>query len=83
MRVAFIPHALGRAEQRGCTRAEIEQTLRVGERFPAKFGRTGFRLRLPGEWHWRGRLFDPKEIEAYAAPENDGWVVITVIARFW
>ena len=83
MRVVLDPHAVGRAADRGCTVEEIEATVREGERFPARFGRTGFRRAFSGLWRWRGREFDTKEIEAYAVEQPDGWLVITVISRFY
>ena len=83
MRVVLDAHAVGRAADRGCTPAEVESTVREGERFPAKYGRSGFRRKFRGPWRWRGRRFDTKEIEAYAVEQPDGWLVITVISRFY
>ena len=83
MRVTLDSHAAGRAADRGCTVEEIEATVREGERFPAKLGRTGFRRRFRGPWTWRGRQFDTKEIEAYAVEQSAGWLVITVISRYY
>jgi hypothetical protein len=43
MTVRFHAHALARLAERGATEAEVIATIEQGERFPAKFGRTGFR----------------------------------------
>ena len=57
-------------------------TVEDGERFPAKFGRTGFRRNFPFDGIWNGKRYSTKQIEAYAVDEN-GWFVITVIVKFY
>lgn len=57
--------------------------MRSGERFPAKHGRTGFRLNFTGEFTWRGRSFDTKQLEVYAVFEENSWLAITVIVKFF
>ena len=54
----------------------------MGIRSPAKFGRTGFRRNFRFGGRWRGRSYATNRIEAYAVDE-DGWLVITVIARYF
>jgi hypothetical protein len=83
MRVLFHPHALERMLERGAGEAEVMATVLEGERFPAKFGRTGFRRNFPFEGLWRGRNFAVKQVEAYAVEEHDDWLVITVIVRYY
>jgi hypothetical protein len=61
----------------------VTEAVRHGTRFPAKLGRTVFRYDLVGEHHWRGKHFDTKRIEAYAVFEDDRWLVITVIVKFF
>ncbi|MGA8989601.1 MAG: hypothetical protein WB500_04315 [Rhodoplanes sp.] len=39
-----------RAAERGATEEEIVETVRMGERFPAKRGRTAFRRNLAIEY---------------------------------
>jgi hypothetical protein len=69
-------------QERGATEAEVLATVSKGERFPARFGRTGFRrnFRFDGEWH--GRPYATKQVEAYAVAEN-GWLVITVVVKYF
>ena len=55
----------------------------LGERFPAKFGRTGFRRNFPFAGLWRGRRYDTKQIEAFAVFKNEAWLVITVLVKFF
>lgn len=70
-------------EIRGATADEIEITVARGEQFPAKHGRTGFRRNFSGSHQWRGRVFDTKQIEAYAVVEDGDWLVITVIVKYF
>lgn len=43
MVVRLHPHAVARLRERGGTEEEVRTTVRTGERFKARFGRTGFR----------------------------------------
>ena len=81
--VNIHPHARERAAERGVTEAEIRQTVEVGQSFPARFGRTGFRRDFPFDATWRGRIFRTKQVEVYAVPEAGNWLAITVIARYF
>jgi hypothetical protein len=82
MSVRLHPHALERAGERGATEDEVIATVERGEQFPARFGRTGFRRNFPFEGRWRGRRYATKQIEAYAV-EEDGWLVITLIVKYY
>ncbi len=59
------------------------ETVLNGEEFPAKFNRTGFRLNHSLEGLWRGKFYNTKQIEAYAVWENDHWLVITIIVKYF
>ena len=54
----------------------------VGERFEAKFGRIGFRRNFAFDGEWTGKRYGAKQVEAYAV-EEEGWLVITVIVKFF
>jgi hypothetical protein len=82
MKVRLHPHAKGRGAERGATEAEIIAAVREGERFPAKYGRTGFRRNFPFDASWQGRSYRTKQVEAYAV-EEDGWLVITVLVKYF
>lgn len=73
-------NASERIAERGATEAEV--TVAEGERFLAKFGRMGFRRNFAFDSDWDGRRYGTKQVEAYAAEEN-GWLVTTVIVRFF
>ena len=69
--------------ERGATEAEVIATLTEGEQFPAKFGRTGFRRNFVYQKQRRGGFYATKQILAFADRETDGWLVITVIVRYF
>jgi hypothetical protein len=76
-------HAVERMAERGATVAEVEATVIAGERFPARFGRIGFRRNFRFNQHWRGRHYRNKQIEAYAVQEEGEWLVITVVVKYF
>ncbi len=82
MNVRIHPHAAERMQERGATEEEVISTIETGERFPAKFGRSGFRRNFPFDGAWRGKPYNAKQIEAFAIEEN-GWLVITVIVKYY
>ncbi|MBU0610683.1 MAG: DUF4258 domain-containing protein [Armatimonadetes bacterium] len=82
MPVRLHPHAIERAAERGVTQAEVVATVEGGEEFAAKYGRSGFRRNFVFDDVFRGRHYLTKQVEAYAVKE-DGWLVITVIARYF
>jgi hypothetical protein len=73
---------VARLKERGATEEEVISTVRGGERFPAKFGRVGFRRNFVYNATWRGWFFATKQVEAIAV-EEDEWVVITAIVRYF
>lgn len=83
MKVLLHPHAVQRLPERGASEEEVIETVLRGEDFPAKFDRTCFRLNHPLEGVWRGKPYNTKQIEAYAVQENDYWLVITIIVKYF
>jgi len=69
--------------ERGATEEEVEATIRGGERFPARFGREGFRRNFSFDGTWRGRRYGMKQIEAFATYEEGDWLVISVIVKYF
>jgi Domain of unknown function (DUF4258) len=76
-------HARERMRERGASEAEVEATIRDGERFPAKFGREGFRRNFRFDGLWRGRRYRMKQIEAFDIYEDGDWLVISVIVKYF
>lgn len=56
--------------ERGATEREVINTVNLSERFPAKFGRTGFRRNFAFSGEWLGRAYSTKQIEVYAVEED-------------
>ena len=83
MNVRLHPHARVRLAERGTTEREILATVESGEKFPARFGRTGFRRNFAFAGEWLGRKYSTKQVEAYAVEEEGGWLVITVLVKFF
>ena len=83
MAVRLHPHARERLAERGATEAEVVATVSRGGSFPAKLGRTGFRRNFPFGGKWRGRHYINKQVVAYAVRERRGWLVITVVTKFF
>ena len=83
MTIRCHPHALARMEERGTSEEEVIETVKAGERFAAKFGRTGFRRNFAFGETWRGKQFNTKQVEAYAVQEGTDWLVITVLTRYF
>jgi len=83
MAIRIHPHARERMIERGTNEEEVISTVERGEPFPAKFGRCGFRRNFRHDGMWRGKYYANKQIEVFATPEGDEWIIITVIARYY
>lgn len=83
MAVRLHPHALERLEERNASESEVVATVTLGEQFPAKFGRTGFRRNFRYNSEWHGKYYRTKQVEAFAIQQGADWLVITVITRFF
>lgn len=83
MSVEILPHAMERATERGATVDEINLTVKSGETFPAKHGRVAFRRNFNFDGEWNGKFYQFKQIEAFAEKENNNWIVITVIVKYF
>jgi len=83
MSVQIHPHARTRMLERGVTEQETVAAVEGGECFPARLGRMAFRRNFVYNTVWRGRFYRTKQVEAIAVKEQEDWVVITVLARFF
>jgi hypothetical protein len=70
-------------QERGATEEEACLTVREGERFDAKLSRTGFRRNFACRGTWRGNRYSAKQVEAIAEKEGSGWLVVTVVVRYF
>jgi hypothetical protein len=76
------PHARERMRERR-HRGGSRGCIRDGERFSAKFGRQGFRRNFHFGNTWLGRNFAMKQVEAIGVREDDDWLVISVIVKYF
>lgn len=83
MPIRIHPHAAARLLERGGTADEVTATIELGEKFAARFGRSGFRRNFTFDGVWRGKQYSTKQVEAYAVQEGGDWLVITVIVRYF
>jgi hypothetical protein len=60
MAVRFHPHAQERMVERGASEQEVLAAVEKGERFEAKFDRTGFRRNFVFEKQWQGKYYKAK-----------------------
>jgi hypothetical protein len=81
--IKLHPHAKERLVEQGASEQEVIATVENGEIFPAKYGRTGFRRNFSFNSMWRGKYYSIKQIEAYAVKENGGWIIITIVTRYF
>lgn len=83
MTINFHPHAKNRIIEWGATEEEIILTVEKGERFLAKYGRTGFRRNFIFQKKWGEKSYNTKQLEVFAVKENNDWLVLTVITRYF
>lgn len=83
MNIKFHPHAEERLLERGATKEEVIITIESGERFSAKYGRIGFRRNILFQNNWRNKFYNTKQLEVYAVQENNTWVVISIITKYF
>ena len=74
-------HAVARMRERGASEGAIASTLTGGERFGAKFGRSGFRRNFVFDGLWHGRRYHMKQVEVFAVREDGDWLVISVLVK--
>jgi hypothetical protein len=83
MIVQIHPHARQRMRERGATADQVRRTILIGHSTPAKFGRTQFSQVFSFNASWNGKFYARKRIDAFAAKIPRGWIVITLIVRYF
>jgi hypothetical protein len=83
MAIKIHPHAAERMRERGTNAEEIEKTIETGERFPAKFGRTGFRRNFPFNGIWNKKEYKTKQVEVIAVNEGGDWIAVTTLVKYF
>lgn len=83
MAIIIHPHSAERMKERGTNEEEVKKTIETGERFQAKFGRTGFRRNFSFNDIWNNKKYNTKQVEVIAVNEDDNWVAVTVLVRYF
>lgn len=83
MAIKIHPHARERMKERGASVDEISKVVEMGEKFPGKYGRTGFRRNFSFNGLWRGKRYHTKQIEVFAIEEGEDLIVISVIVKYF
>ena len=78
-----LPHSKSRMRERGATEKEIKLTVETGEKFTAKFGRTGFRRNFIFNKNWLGKFYKMKQLEVYTVKEGEDLIILTVIVKYF
>jgi hypothetical protein len=81
--IRILPHARTRMRERGATVAEVRQCVDGGQQAIAKFGRTRFRRVFRFDQTWNGARYAHKQIDAFAATIPGGWLMVTVIEKYF
>ena len=83
MNVTLHPHAKARLAERGATESRGRGDSSRGRTIPGKVWPSGFRRNFSCQSHWRGKFYATKQIIAFAASAPDGWLVITLIVKYY
>ncbi len=83
MNIRIHPHTEERMKERGASRKEVKETVRHGQSFPAKFGRTGFKKNFVFEGTWRNKIYSAKKVEAYCEKSGNDWIVVTIMVKYF
>ena len=78
MEIRIDPHTLERAEERGTSRAEIEDVVKNGFPIPAKRDRLGKARIYEFKQEWLGKHYEQKRIEVIYILEEEVVVTVTV-----
>jgi hypothetical protein len=81
--IEFSQHAREQMVERGASEDEVIETIRTGERVPAKRGRQGYRTNFQYNRRWGGRIYAIKQVLAIVAEEPDALVVVTVYTFYF
>ena len=81
--VEIHQHAIERMVERGITSDEIIETIGLGETYPAKFERTAFERDFEYNSKWMGKKYKIKQVEVIVVKEENKYVVVTVISRYF
>ena len=79
----LIRHAGDRAAQRGASASEVGKAVREGRPEPVRDGRVMYRLNLPYNALWQGKLYAIKQIAPIIVETDLELVVVTVLVFYF
>lgn len=83
MKLIFHQHSILRMKERGVSLKEVEGAIATGEKFMAKFERTGYRKNFVINGIWKDKRYNIKQVEVYTVLEDKNLIVITVMAKYF
>jgi len=83
MKIKIHPHAQERMLERGATKEEIIAAIENGESFIGKHNRIGFRRNFVFDNYWNKKYYKNKQLEVISKKENNDWLVLTVIVKYF
>lgn len=82
MELRIEDHAIERAEERGASLTEIQDTLERGQASRAKGNRFAKSLVFPYESDWRGKYYEQKHVQVIYVVEGDVAIAVTVYVYY-
>lgn len=80
--ITFSEHAIKQMNDRGAYQEEVIQTIRTGEKLPAKHGRSGYRHNFQYNNKWGNKFYHIKQIIPIVKEEKS-IIVITVYVFYF
>ena len=80
--IIFSEHAIKQMVERGASREEVIQTIRNGERIPAKHGRIAYRHNFQYNSKWGNKFYSIKQVIPIIK-EGKSIIVVTVYSFYF
>jgi hypothetical protein len=81
--IIISEHAREKMLERGIDDDDVRITIEHGEHFTAKYGRFGFRRNFVYLRHWQNRFYSAKQVSVITVKEENTYLVVTVIAKYF
>lgn len=81
--IRLTKHASGYLNQRGFTKAEVEDAILTADWEPAELGRIECRKAIPFGKEWNGKLYATKQVRPVFVEDELEIVVITVYTYYY
>ncbi len=82
-RIIFSNHSKLQMIERGALKAEIIETIKMGEEVPAKLGRKAYRKNFQYKNYWNGKFYHIKQVMPVIIEEKESIIVITVYTYYF